>query len=101
MSAALGRHFALPVGACPREEVGQAVALEEVAEAVPDGDLGDLGESPDVAGGRAGHGISLTRARCAECRPAARGADRLRPPRRPGARAAPTPPQPTPPPPRS
>ena len=31
-----------------REEVGQPVALEEVAEAVPDGDLGDLGQPAEV-----------------------------------------------------
>ena len=31
-----------------REEVGQLVALEEVAEAVPDGDLGDLSQPAEV-----------------------------------------------------
>src|SRR6185369_7408001 len=42
------------VAADPRKEVGQAMALEEVAEAVLDRDLGDLGESADVARGRTG-----------------------------------------------
>ena len=32
----------------PRQEVGQLVPLEEVAEAVPDGDLGDLGQPAEV-----------------------------------------------------
>ena len=47
----------LPVSA-PREEVGQLVALEEVAEAVPDGDLGDLRQPAEVAclRRRLGHG---------------------------------------------
>ncbi len=35
---------------CPREDVRQLVALEEVAEAVPDRDLRDLGEPADLAG---------------------------------------------------
>ena len=47
----------LPVSA-PREKVGQLVALEEVAEAVPDGDLGDLRQPAEVAclRRRLGHG---------------------------------------------
>src|SRR6185369_4117166 len=40
------------VAADPGKEVGQSVALEEVAEAVLDRDLRDLGESADVARGR-------------------------------------------------
>src|SRR5206468_2108775 len=32
-----------------RDQVGQLVALEEVAEAVPDGDLGDLRQPAEVA----------------------------------------------------
>ena len=33
----------------PRQHVGELVPLEEVAEAVPDRDLGDLGETADLA----------------------------------------------------
>ena len=39
----------------PRDEVGQLVRLEEVAEPVLDRDLRDLGEPPQVAGGRGRH----------------------------------------------
>src|SRR6266567_4483499 len=79
------------VPADPREEVGQPVALEEVAEAVLDRDLRDLGEAADVARGRTGHAISLTRARCWAFRPAAPAAAPQRRPRLPAARAAPSP----------
>ena len=43
---AVDEHFAV---ATARQEVGQLVALEEVAEAVPDGDLGDLRQPAEVA----------------------------------------------------
>jgi hypothetical protein len=42
--------------AAARQQVGEPVRLEEVAEAVADGDLRDLRESAEVAGGRGGHG---------------------------------------------
>ena len=63
--AALGGagHFRVQLRAAG-EEVGQAMGLEEVAEAVPDRDLGDLGDPAKVLppAGRARHGFSVTRA---------------------------------------
>ena len=49
--AALGRRALgeLAAVAPAGQEVGQLVALEEVAEAVPDGDLGDLRQPAEVA----------------------------------------------------
>ena len=45
-----------------RQEVGQAVGLEEIAEAVLDGDLCDLRDPSEIAGrGARGHRISLPR----------------------------------------
>src|SRR6266480_1389870 len=79
------------VPADPRDEIGQAVALEEVAESMLDRDLRDLGEAADVARGRTGHAVSLTRARYAASRPAAPAAAPQRRPRLPAARAAPSP----------
>jgi hypothetical protein len=51
--------------AAPRDQVGQPVPLEEVAEAVPDRDLGDLGDPAEVATllGGLGHGVSVPRGR--------------------------------------
>src|SRR4051812_49246792 len=42
-----------------REEVGQPVGVEPVAEAVADGDLRDLRETPEVPRGGLGHGLSV------------------------------------------
>src|SRR3954470_14220688 len=42
-----------------REQVGQAVGVEPVPEAVADGDLCDLREAPEVALGGLSHGISV------------------------------------------
>ena len=49
--------------AAPREEICQPVALEEVAEPVLDGDLGDLRDPAQVARRRSpsGHGLSVAR----------------------------------------
>ncbi len=56
MRSSLRRRRPVELGAMvPRDEIRQAVALEEVAEAVLDGDLGDLGHAPEVARGRLGH----------------------------------------------
>src|SRR4051812_42811395 len=45
-----------------RQQVGQAVGLEEVAEAVPDRDLGDLGDPAQIPpAGRARHVVSVPR----------------------------------------
>ena len=43
-----------------REEIGQPVGVEPVAEAVPDGDLGDLRQAAEVARGRLSHRFSVT-----------------------------------------
>src|SRR4029079_5574931 len=75
----------------PREKVSQSVALEEVAEAMLDRDLRDLGEAAHGARGRTGHASSLTRARYAAFRLAAPAAAQLRRPWLPAARAAPSP----------
>jgi len=53
---ALQRH-ALAAG----HEVGQAVGLEEVAEAVPDRYLRDLGDPPEVPRRGACHAVSVPR----------------------------------------
>ena len=68
MLAALGRRALeeLRAVAPAGDQVGQPVALEEVAEAVPDGDLGDLRQSAEVARLRRGLSHDLkcsTRAR--------------------------------------
>ena len=45
-----------------RQQVGQLVLLDEVAEAVPDRDLRDLGQAPEVALLRPRrHGVSFAR----------------------------------------
>ncbi len=44
-----------------RDQVGEAVPLEEVAEAVLDRDLRDLRETAEVAGGRRRHPLSVAR----------------------------------------
>src|SRR5581483_9446413 len=57
----------------PRQEVGEAVRLEEVAEPVPDGDLGDLRQPPQVPLRRLRHQsagepwLSRSRRRCSTC----------------------------------
>src|SRR5207253_1896705 len=43
----------------PREEIGQPVSLEPVAEAVPDGDLSDLRQAAEVAGCCLSHRFSV------------------------------------------
>jgi hypothetical protein len=45
----------------PRQQVGQLVGLEEVAEPVPDRDLGDLGHAPEAALRRLRHAFSVAR----------------------------------------
>jgi hypothetical protein len=49
--------------AAPREEVGQPVGVEPVAEAVADRDLRDLRETAEVAGRGLDHGLSVARSR--------------------------------------
>ena len=44
-----------------REELGQLVLVEPVAEAVADRDLRDLGETAEVSGGRLRHRVSVAR----------------------------------------
>ena len=63
VGAALSRGVALERRAlAPRQQVGQPVLLEEVAEAVPHRDLRDLGEPPEVPLRRPRrHGISVAR----------------------------------------
>ena len=46
----------------PRQQVGQAVGLEEVAEPVPDGHLRNLGEAPEVPRGGTRHAFSVAEA---------------------------------------
>ena len=41
------------------QQVGQPVGLEEVAEPVLDRHLGDFRHAPEIAGRRAGHGLSV------------------------------------------
>ena len=55
---AFGHGPRLPAG----QQVGQAMGLEEVAEAVPDRDLEDLGEAPEVPRGGARHAFSVASA---------------------------------------
>jgi hypothetical protein len=59
--APLGRRAVRRHARPAREEVGQAVRLEEVTEAVLDRDLCDLGEPSEVPRRRARHGFSVTR----------------------------------------
>ena len=61
--AALGRRALDERGAATAgQEVGQPVPFEEVAEAVPDGDLGDLRQASEVACavGRLGHDLQCS-----------------------------------------
>ena len=63
MLAALGRRtLDERRAAAAGQKVGQAVPLEEVAEAVPDGDLGDLRQASEVACavGRLGHDLQCS-----------------------------------------
>jgi hypothetical protein len=46
--------------AAPREEVGQPMRVEPVAEAVPDGDLRDLRQPSEILGRGLGHRLSVT-----------------------------------------
>src|SRR5919109_32360 len=60
VTSALRRCFADDL-AVLADEVGQPVAVEEVAEAVAEGDLGDLGDAPQASRRRLSHGVSVAR----------------------------------------
>ena len=61
MLAALRRlSISLDTRSAPREEIGQPVGLEPVAEAVSNCYLGDLRQAAEVPGGRLSHPVSVT-----------------------------------------
>jgi hypothetical protein len=51
------------------DEIGQPVPVEEVAEAVPDGDLGDLGDAPQATRRRLCHAVSVARGSAGDAAP--------------------------------